>query len=195
MQSKLPMKEFVVKLLNENLNPIYYYHNYEHTLYVLDKAVEIGRHENCKAREIELLSAAALWHDTGYINIYAGHEAESCALAQKYLPGYGFSATDINKVCGMIMATKIPQSPQNKLEEIIADADLEYLGTDKAGNKADDFFKELHQLNPSLTKADWNRTQISFLQDHAYFTGFCKTNSEPVKAAYLSKLLIDSVSL
>ena len=195
MQSKLPMKEFVVNLLNNKVPDYYYYHNYEHTLYVLDKAVEIGRLENCTAKEIELLSAAALWHDTGYINTYDGHEAESCALAQKYLPGYGFTADDINKVCGMIMATKIPQSPQNKLEAIIADADLEYLGTHSAGNKANDFFKELHHLNPSLTKADWNKTQISFLQDHHYFTGYCKENSEPVKAAYLSKLLIDSVSL
>lgn len=55
----------------------------------------------------------------------------------------------------MIMATKIPQSPKNKLEEIIADADLEYLGTDEAAKKADDFFKELHHLHPSLTKEEW----------------------------------------
>ena len=195
MQSKPPMKEFVINLLNENLGPFYYYHNYKHTLYVLDKAVEIGKHENCTAKEIELLSAAALWHDTGYINTYAGHEAESCVLAQKYLPNYGFSTTDINIICSMIMVTRIPQSPQNKLEEIIADADLEYLGTESAGVKADLFFNELQHLNPSLTKADWNKTQISFLQQHHYFTGFCKQNREPLKATYLSNLLNDTDSL
>ena len=89
----------------------------------------------------------------------------------------------------MIMATKIPQSPQNKLEEIIADADLEYLGTESAGVKADLFFNELQHLNPSLTKAEWDKTQISFLQQHHYFTGFCKENREQVKTAYLQWLI------
>ena len=195
MHIKQLMEDFVINLLKSKIPPTYFYHNYEHTLYVLDKTVEIAQHENCTAKEMELLTAAAMWHDTGYINTYDGHEEESCNLAKQYLPGYGFSAEDIIPLCGMIMATRIPQSPQNKLEEIIADADLEYLGTESAGIKADLLFKELQHLNPSLTKADWNKTQISFLQNHHYFTGFCKENSEPVKAAYLSKLLINSVKL
>jgi len=31
----------------------------------------------------------------------------------------------------MIMATKIPQSPKNLLEQIICDADLDYLGRER----------------------------------------------------------------
>ena len=183
------MQDFVISLLKNKIPTAYFYHNYEHTLYVIDKAVEIGQHENCTPKEMELLSAAALWHDTGYNNTCDGHEAESCVLAQKYLPEYGFIMDDINSICGMIMATRIPQSPQNKLEEIIADADLEYLGTESAGVKADLFFNELQHLNPSLTKAEWDKTQISFLQQHHYFTGFCKENREQVKSAYLQWLI------
>ena len=185
MQSKLPMKEFVINLLKSKLPSSYYYHDQEHTLYVVDKTIEIAEQENCTEKEIALLGAAALWHDVGFINIYDGHEEESCALAQQYLPGYGFSDDDINKICGMIMATKLPQSPQNKLEEIIADADLEYLGTANAGIMADILFRELHSLDPKLTKERWNRQQISFIQHHRYFTRFCKENREHGKAAYL----------
>ena len=188
MQSKQSMEVFVISFLQTYLPPFYYYHNYEHSLYVMEKAVEIGQHENCSAAEIELLRAAALWHDAGYIKTYADHEEAGCVLARQYLPEYGFTAEDVNKICGMIMATRIPQSPKNKLEEIIADADLEYLGTKDAGAKADLFFKELHQLNPSLTKAEWNKTQVSFLQKHKYFTAFCKKNREPVKNDYLTRL-------
>ena len=188
MQSKQSMEVFVISFLQTYLPPFYYYHNYEHSLYVMEKAVEIGQQENCSAAEIELLRAAALWHDAGYIKTYADHEEAGCVLARQYLPEYGFTAEDVNKICGMIMATKIPQSPKNKLEEIIADADLEYLGTEDAGAKADLFFKELHQLNPSLTKAEWNKTQVSFLQEHKYFTTFCKKNREPVKNDYLTRL-------
>lgn len=189
MQSKSHMKEFVVDLLNNNLPLYYYYHNYEHTLYVTEKAVEIGQAENCTEAEMKLLLAAALWHDSGYINTIAGHEEAGCVLAKQYLPDYGYDQTEINTICGMIMATKIPQSPKNKLEQIIADADLEYLGTDEAGGKADDFFKELQYLNPLMTSEEWNRTQISFLQSHQYFTPFCREYREPIKALYLSKLV------
>ena len=183
------MNDFVINLLKTKIPATYYYHNYEHSLYVMQKAAEIGMHENCSEKEMELLSAAALWHDTGYVNIYTGHEEESCRLARQYLPGYGYSIDDIDRICGMIMATKIPQSPKNKLEEIIADADLEYLGTAGAGIKADNLFKELRSINPILTKEEWNRIQVSFLQQHHYFTSFCKENREPLKQIYLNRLL------
>jgi len=189
MQSKQHLKAFVVSFLKTSLSPFYYYHNYEHSLYVMEKAAEIGLQENCTAEEMELLKAAALWHDAGYVKSYANHEAEGCVLAWKYLPGFGFGIEEITTICGMIMATKIPQSPTNKLEAIIADADLEYLGTKEAAGKADLFFKELQHLNPSLTEAEWNKTQIAFLQQHHYFTAYCKKNKEPLKNDYLKSLL------
>ncbi|MEO5681693.1 MAG: HD domain-containing protein [Chitinophagaceae bacterium] len=189
MPSKLPMKDFVTGFLQNNIPPGYYYHNYIHTLYVTEKVVEIAEYEKCSPAEIELLQAAALWHDTGFINTYAGHEAESCRLARQYLPAYGYSPGDINRVCGMIMATKMPQSPQNKLETIIADADLEYLGTSTVQEKADSLFRELQYLNPSLTKLQWHKIQVSFLQAHHYFTQFCKEKRDPFKQVYLDGLL------
>ena len=88
----------------------------------------------------------------------------------------------------MIMATKMPQSPQNKVEAILADADLEYLGTDSVEEKAENLYKELQHLNPALTKSQWLKTQISFLQAHRYFTRFCKENRQPAKQVYLNKL-------
>jgi len=189
MQSKLHMKDFVLDLLNKNLSEFLFYHDPEHTLYVIDKVTEIGTDENCTEAEMDLLRTAALWHDTGYIYTYSGHEEESCILAKAYLPSYGYTNDEVYAICGMIMATKIPQTPQNKLEEIIADADLEYLGSADAAVKAENLFKELHHLNPLLTREQWNETQISFLQHHQFFTKYCKENSEPVKQAYLEKLL------
>lgn len=189
MQNKAgDMQAFVVDLLKKNLPAFYYYHNYEHTLYVLQSALEIGRAEGCTDSELDLLAAAALWHDTGHIIKYTHHEEESCKLARQYLPQYGFAGNAIERICGMIMATQLPQSPQNKLEAIIADADLAYLGTDLAGTEAGNLYKELLHRHPSLTKAKWNKTQIIFLQMHHYFTAFCRENREPVKLQYLQQL-------
>jgi len=189
MQSNASMRAFVVDLLKRNIPSFYYYHNYQHTLYVADKAIEIGKEEGCTEREIMLVNAAALWHDAGYITTYAGHETESARLAAEYLPAYGYSAEEIGKIHGMIMATSVPQSPKNKLEEIVADADLEYLGTGEAAHQADLFFRELNHLNPSLTKEQWDRKQISFLQSHHYFTEYCKKHKESAKSDYLKSLL------
>jgi uncharacterized protein len=183
------MKEFVIRLLKKKLSPFYYYHNYEHTLYVLNKAVEIAKHENCTPKEIRLLRAAALWHDAGFISVYENHEQESCELAKKFLPYFLYTKEDINKICGMIMATKIPQSPKNKLEEIIVDADLEYLGTDKAAVNANNLFMELQHIDPSLTKKKWDKTQIFFLEQHHYLTSFCKETKEQAKLLYLNNLI------
>ncbi len=189
MQSNQEMTSFVVDLLKEKLSPFYYYHNYKHTLYVRDKVIEIGEQENCSANDIRLLEAAALWHDSGFINTTINHEKEGCKLAKQYLPEYGFSPAEIETICGMIMATKMPQSPRNKLEEIIADADLEYLGAFNVEAIAADLFREINHFNPYITKADWHRTQIAFLKTHQYFTHFCKENREPLKREYLWNLV------
>ncbi|MEP6748611.1 MAG: phosphohydrolase [Bacteroidota bacterium] len=187
------MKLFVIAVLKEKLSPFYYYHNCEHSLYVMEKAIEIGAYENCTEQEIDMLTTAALWHDSGFINTYYNHEKESCLLARQYLPGYAYSPADIDLICGMIMATKMPQSPQNKLETIIADADLEYLGTNLVEEKAGDLFKELQHRSPSLTEMQWHKTQISFLQAHHYFTQFCKEKRAPLKQAYLQKLMVETM--
>jgi uncharacterized protein len=183
------MTDFVINLLKTKIPNNYYYHNYEHTLYVVDKAIEIGKHEHCTQDELGLLAAAALWHDTGYINIYKGHEEESCLLAKKYLPGFGFDTGDIQTICDMIMATKNGNVPHSKPDAILVDADLEYLGTSNAEEAAELLFKEWQALTPSLSRADWKKIQVSFLQNHQYYTIYCKENKEPYKQAYLHKML------
>ena len=192
MQNDVAMKEFVVKLLKDNLPLFYFYHNEQHTLYVLKKAVEIAEHENCSPAELRLIKAAALWHDTGITETYVGHEEISCRLASKYLPDFGFSMDEISAIRGMIMATKIPQSPHNKLEEIIADADLEYLGTDRATEISSLLFRELQYIDGSLTKDEWINKQIPFLKSHHYFTKYLKGKREHEKNRYL-KFLTDHV--
>jgi uncharacterized protein len=189
MQNNQAVINFVVSLLKDKLSKFYYYHNAEHTLYVMAKAIEIGHHQKCTPEEIDLLAAAGLWHDTGFINTYEGHEEAGCTLAKKHLPQFGYNGEAIKKICGMIMATKLPQLPKNKLEEIVADADLEYLGTSSAAEKANELFKERQHINPLLTKKEWGKTQIKFLNQHHYFTPYCKKNIEPAKQAYLKQLM------
>jgi putative nucleotidyltransferase with HDIG domain len=182
------MEKLVLNLLETKIPANYLYHNLAHSLYVREKAMEIGRHEGCSEDEMELLSTAALWHDIGYVKTYNNHEEVSCIITKEELPKFGFSIADTDLICSMIMATKIPQSPKNKLDEIIADADLEYLGTASIELKSDMLFRELQSIDPLMTEEKWRQMQISFLQKHHYFTNYCKKYREPSKQIYLQKL-------
>ena len=188
MEIDVHMKDFFLDLLDKELADHYFFHNRHHTLYVLEKAIEIADHENCSDDEKRLLSAAALCHDTGYIKGKVNHEEESCKLARRFLPDFGFSNPEIEKICIIIMATKIPQMPQDKLGEILADADLEYLGTDLASSEADKLFQEIYAGNPSLSSSAWDAMQVEFISHHQYFTSFCKAHREPRKQSYLAEI-------
>jgi hypothetical protein len=85
----------------------------------------------------------------------------------------------------MIRATKIPQQPQNKLEEIIADADLDYLGRDDFFMIGGQLFNELKARNVVNQESDWDQIQIRFLENHHYFTTTARNLREEQKEKHL----------
>ena len=157
------------------------YHNAEHTRYVLQKAETIALHENIEGRDLLLIKIAALYHDSGFLIDHVDHEDLGCKLASKELRGTQLTQLEIDKVCGMIQATNIPQRPRNILEKIVADADLEYLGTAKFEAFGGNLFKELRYFNPGLSQQEWDEIQIDFLTNHSFHTDFCREYREPIK--------------
>jgi uncharacterized protein len=181
----------VMDRLNKKLPICYTYHDAEHTQYVLDKAILIAEAENVSPDDMVLVKTAALYHDIGYLIGRINHEELSCQAAIQELENFKYSDESIKKVCGMIAATKIPQNPQNLLDQIIADADLEYLGTDLFELGGRKLYSELKCFNPSLSADEWIKIQISFLESHKYHTKFCIENREPKKQENLNKLKME----
>lgn len=180
---------FILSLLGEKLSPLLLYHNREHTLDVLQAAMKIAEAERISAAETELLRTAVLFHDAGFIYIYKNHEEKSCEMAQEYLPGFHFLPEQITMICEMIMATKVPQDPKTRLGQIIADADLDYLGREDVFSISQKLFDErrLCGLLPDTEK--WLLFQIDFLRQHRYFTSYSREFREPNKKLYLQALL------
>jgi uncharacterized protein len=169
--------------------PSYYsYHTPEHTRYVIDKSVLVGKKEKIKEDDLELLKIAALFHDMGFLESRDNHEELSCDMVMKELPSWNFKSNEIAKICGMIRATKIPQRPKTLLEKILADADLEYLGTDLYEEGSSRLYRELIYFNPSLTEKEWLEIQVNFLTAHQYHTEFCIKNRESQKQSHLKRL-------
>ncbi|MFD1016707.1 HD domain-containing protein [Winogradskyella rapida] len=164
----------VIRYLNENLPEYYTYHNSQHTLYVYEKAQYIAEKEKVNTTDLTLVKIAALYHDIGFTKSHIAHEKIGCAMATKQLKAYGFSEVEINTICGMIMATKIPQNPKTLLEQILADADLEYLATANYPSISQALYQELLHFNPNLSETEWHNIQIAFIKNHNYHTAYCK---------------------
>ncbi|GAB3898696.1 hypothetical protein GCM10028803_18650 [Larkinella knui] len=164
-------EEFILAKLKRDLSPTLYYHGIHHTLDVVEAASQLAHAENITDPDaLLLLRTAALYHDCGFISTYQGHEAEGCRYARETLPQFTYNSEQIERICGMIMATKIPQSPTNLLEEILCDADLDYLGRPDFGPIASTLFEELKERNFVCDEPAWNRIQVSFLESHHYWT-------------------------
>lgn len=182
-------KQFILSKLRDELSDKLYYHGLHHTLDVLRMATEICESEGIGGHELMRVKTAALFHDAGFVkDKHAGHEHEGCLIAQEVLPRFGYAGPDIEAICGMIMATKIPQSPRNLLEEIICDADLDYLGRSDFYTIGESLFEELKAYHIIHDEQDWNRLQVSFLTAHTFHTQTNKMLREPVKQQYLEGL-------
>lgn len=182
-------KQFIVAKLRAELSDQLHYHGLHHTLDVLKMAAEIGEREGVSEHDLILIKTAALFHDSGFVkNKHAGHEAEGCLIARAALPDFGYQNADIETICAMIMATRIPQSPSNLLEEIICDADLDYLGRDDFYPIGDTLFEEMKTYHLISDEYAWNRLQVSFLNAHRFHTRTNRMLREPQKRQYLEEL-------
>lgn len=179
----------IVSLLKAKLHKHLTYHSLKHTLYVLNRAVYIAEKEGVSGNNLRLLRVAALCHDIGFIQTHINHEEIGCKIVRNHFETYNLTSEEVEQICGMIMATKIPQQPKNLLEEILADADLEYLSTNKFKVVSSKLFLELKHYNSQLTQKQWNTIQIAFLQKHKYFTKYCKHYKEYRKQKNLNILL------
>lgn len=180
----------IITNLEINLPRHLTYHNPNHTRHVLEKVILIAEKENISDQELYLLKIAALYHDTGYQVGNKNHEGESCRIAELELAELGFKKAEIDQICGMILATQIPQQPKTYLEGILADADLEYLGTDEFDLISNKLFIETKHFQPNLTLEKWYNIQVDFITKHHYHTDFCKKNREPNKLKNLEKIKI-----
>ena len=188
MKTYSPEEKFILEYLEEKLPEDLTYHGLHHTLDVLNAAMKIGETENLSAHEIKLLRIAVLFHDAGFTEKYKDHEQHGCDMAKKDLSRFGYTDKEIEIICGMIMATKIPQNPKNLLEKIICDADLDYLGRNDFNRISNTLFEEMKIYGHIHDIKEWNKIQENFLKKHQYYTEFGKKNREHLKCEHLQKI-------
>ena len=163
-------KKFLMTKLKEELLPVYSYHGIHHTLDVLKVCKQLCKAEKISEKDTVLLQTAVLLHDIGFTVSAQDHEKTGCKIARKILPRFYYEIEDIEKICGMIMATKIPQTPRTPAEMVICDADLDYLGRKDFFAIGKTLYEELKALGMIETEKQWNTMQLNFLKQHRYHT-------------------------
>ncbi len=143
--------------------------------YTIDKAIA------------DLIRISAIGHDIGYLKTPVDHEEIGIIEIRPFLEPL-LNARELELVFSMIRATKVPQNPKSFYEEVIADADLDYLGRKDYDVLSDGLYKEFLHYNVVSNEMDWLNIQINFLENHSYHTTFAKENRSHLKLEKLNEL-------
>jgi len=181
---------FALHRLRAELSPALVYHNVWHTEHdVMPAADQLALESGVAAADVQLLRVAAAYHDIGMIYGPGEHERQSAAIAAKVLPNYGFDSPTIERVVGMIMATRLPQSPHTLLEQILADADLDVLGRDDFLERNRLLREELSAQGRAVSDQQWFASQYAFLHNHSYFTPAARSRRTAGKRENLERFV------
>ena len=184
------VQSHVQALYRSNARPALLYHNLAHTEGVVSAATQIANHYQLNDRDFFVVLAAAWFHDSGYLDGASGHEEKSMQEAAAFLSGLQVNAGDIEAVKHCILATKMPQNPQNLLEQILCDADLFHLGTEPFNERSKQMRKEYNASHhKDISKEEWRNKTIWLMQQHSYYTDYARLLLDEKKQQNLTALL------
>ncbi|WP_417264885.1 adenylate/guanylate cyclase domain-containing protein [Brumimicrobium sp.] len=163
-------ERFILSKLKKELSPKLHYHSLEHSIDVTRQAERIAIGEGITDEDLFLLKSAASYHDAGFVEQYEKNEPIGARMAAEILPKFGYTEAHIERIKELIYVTSVPHKPKNNLEEIICDADLDYLGRDDFHEIADRLRMELREHGKIDSDRMWDEMQVKFLSQHRYFT-------------------------
>lgn len=181
---------FVKELLEKELPKNMYFHNFEHTLLVVEGVKLIAKQSNIAEIDLFVLTLAAFLHDVGYTQQYIGHELASTHIAGTFLLENALEPTQIETVTRLILATKYPQLPKNHLEEIICDADFYHFSLQNYTAFASRLKNEWEEsLHLAYSDREWDAINLDMLSAHEYFTDYGKKILQKKKNLNIEKLV------
>ena len=166
---------YVTQLLIHQLPKDRVFHNLHHTINVMQGALKIGKEEGLSEKELEIVTLAAWFHDTGHIKTYTGHERVSMEIAREWLEKENYPEEHLKEVLRCIEVTTMPQRPTDTIENVMCDADLYHLSFNTYDHYQEMLREELRrELDIEVSDEDWYRQNTAFLTNHKYWTEYGK---------------------
>lgn len=164
-------EKHVTNLFKESLPDDLLYHNLSHTYEVAKIVGELAEESNLNEEDKEVLQLAGWFHDTGYINKYNGHEAESLKYAEEFFEDVDYPKEKRKEVEDLIKSTIKGHNPEGLKEELLHDADMAHIGRKRFFRKGELLRVELENyLNESYSELEWNKKQYQFLINNEFIT-------------------------
>jgi predicted metal-dependent HD superfamily phosphohydrolase len=184
------VKNYVESLFKDKLSSVYFYHNFIHTTYTVNKAEEIMKNTPVSIEDQEKVILALWFHDTGYIDCAQDHEEKGVEIMKNFLKNENYPENYIEDVSKLILATKINYEPQNLLEKIAKDADCSHFASHDYNDISDALRKEWELTNVRCFSNDeWNAGNLDMLKNkHHYYTDYAKENWDPLKKKNIKKI-------
>ena len=183
-------KDYVEILFKDKLSSVYFYHNFIHTTYTVNKAEEIMKNTPVSKEDQEKVLLALWFHDTGYVECAENHEEEGVKIMKNFLQNENYTEDYTEAVSKLILATKITYTPQNLLEKIVKDADCSHFASHDYNDISDALRKEWELTNVRCFSNDeWNAGNLDMLKNkHQFYTDYAKENWDPLKKKNIKKI-------
>ena len=192
--------QYAIDRLERELYPKLCYHSLWHTCdEVVPAAERLAVLEGVTGQDLDLLITAAYFHDLGYVDVTGvtpedkrkqeRHEARSIEIALEVLPGFGYNPEQLQAIRGMILATKLPQTPHTLLEKILVDADLDSLGREDFWDRSFTLRQEMSWYGVKFSDEQWYIGQLDFQRTHRYFTKAARSLRDAGKQYFIKDIL------
>lgn len=183
-------KVYVTQQFEQRPDPVLVYHNMAHTQQVVHAAEQISAYYRLTDADQLVVLLAAWFHDVGYIlGARSEHEQAGANAAREFIGQQQLPESVAQAVEGCILATRIPQMPNNLLEQIVCDADLFHLGS-KEFSKRNKLLRAEAELagKHDISGLEWTISTINFLEAHKYHTAYSITLLKQQKEENLERL-------
>jgi predicted metal-dependent HD superfamily phosphohydrolase len=163
-------RRFIADHYEEHFGDKFPFHDHLHALRVYKSINSLAEAEGLSHDEREVLSLAALFHDSGYYMGAEGHEQISAEIAEDFLKKRKYPADRIEVVKDCILATIPAQLPQNKLHQLMQDADMSHLGRKDYIELLNKLKQEWESTGSKFRKSGWWNMNAEFLKTHNFHT-------------------------
>ncbi|MEA3461520.1 MAG: adenylate/guanylate cyclase domain-containing protein [Bacteroidota bacterium] len=158
--------EGILLALPENLH----FHGSEYARKVYNQSFLLCRSEEIEQEDRLLVRTAALMLYTGFTQDYHNFQNRSSVISREILPDYKYSDRQIDQICNLILATKRPFNPNNRLEKILIDAKMEFIGRPDYSDQIKLLFQEIKENGSKINGQQFKKQQLELLFDFQFYT-------------------------
>lgn len=164
------LEDRVFENILKNLPEKLHFHDLEYARKVYNQTFLLVRAEEVEQQDRLIVRTAALMLYTGLTQAYTNYENRSSVIARDILPEFQYSESQIDKICNLIMSTKLPFQPNNQLEKILIDSKMEYIGKPDYPVRIKKLHREMVENGINLNGQQFKKQQLELLYTFDYFT-------------------------